>query len=1008
MKKELPPVTDNDWDQFDLTNADVTTLPDGYLRLSPGKNIVASKQTYSSDVDIVVVARTNGNNIRLDAFRGATVIFNWEKRRTELRVHRPDGNDKQETGSIATAKVTPLEPNTWYTLRWTITGKSMTVSVNGSVVFEEKRDYNLSAPRPVRVRSASSTVDVKSFVVTSSSSPKMSTDVAIVGGPALLKAPFTKEEAEKARAEWAKFLNIPERKQLDLGKGVKLELVLIPPGQFRMGNEGDTGNLVAHDVTISKPFYMAVTETTQEQFEAVLPGKRPASFSPNGPRKLELGSVTDTSKFPRENVDWHEANDFCLAIKAQLPTEAEWEFACRAGTITEFHFGYSLNGTEANCDGTQPFVTKEPGPYVKRTVQVASYKPNSFGLFDMHGNVSEWCRDWYADKTADLPARDPERAVDSMGDRVLRGGCWGFTVHCRSAHRYHHKPETRNFGWGFRIMVPVPLPDAQAKKEEPKGADTVVAAGPALLKAPFTKEQAEKARAEWAAYLKVPERKELGLGKGAKLPIVLIPPGEFMMGDETKSRKVTIFKPFYMAVTETTQEQYAALIGNNPSGFSTAGSNKDKVLGLDTLQFPVDKVNWSEAVAFGEKFGAQLPSEAQWEYACRAGTISEFHTGGALSESDANIDKKLDRTAKVGSYAPNAFGLSDMHGNIVEWCRDWFDDNIDDLPDTDPERTMKTATDRRAYRGGQWSVSAGECRSDFRAGIDPAFHGNGIGFRVIIPVSVPDVAPKKVEPKKETSIGKHKPGEEVEVEIVKGVKMKFCWVPAGTATLGSPESEKGRGNNENEHKFTTKGFWLGKYEVTQREWQSIMDGVNPSLFVPTQSQVMKDGISDTSRFPVENVSWNDCQQFLKKLNDNTPIPSALGMAKFAMPNGDEWEHACRGGKGNAQPFYFGEQLNGTMANSHGGKPYGAPPGPNLGRPTTVGSYAKVAPHPWGLADMHGNVWEWCDSVDPGQKDKPIRGGTWVDAGVSCRSSSQKTQGLGFRNATLGFRIAIAP
>ncbi len=564
------------------------------------------------------------------------------------------------------------------------------------------------------------------------------------GGPALLKAPFTKGQADKSRAEWAKFLNVPERKELDLGKGVKLELVLIPPGQFRMGKEGNNGDQVAHDVTISKPFYMAATETTQEQYEAVLPGKRIASFSPLGGRRMELVGITDTSKFPMENVNWHEADAFCLATKAKLPTEAEWEYACRAGTNTEFHFGNSLNGTEANCDGTQPIGTPEKGPFIKRTVQVASYKANAFGLFDMHGNVSEWCRDWFADKTADLAERDPERTVDSMGHRMLRGGCWGFTDHCRSAHRYHHKPETRNFGWGFRVATPVPPPDVQAKNDEPKGVEIPVAGGPALLKAPFTKEQAEKARAEWAAYLKIPERKELVIGKGVKLPIVLIPPGEFMMGEGNKQRRVIISKPMYMATTETTQAQFQALLGMNPSGFAATGTAKAKVAEQDTSTFPVEKVDMNDALAFCDKIKAQLPTEAQWEYACRAGTTTAYHVGDDLTQNDANAGKTF-QTVKAASYAPNAFGLYDMHGNVSEFCRDYYQAATNELSEKDPEQTVKS-TDHVVIRGGSYQNGFVDCRSSRRLDVAMDSRHNNIGFRVVLPIATPVVPIKKDPP----------------------------------------------------------------------------------------------------------------------------------------------------------------------------------------------------------------------------------------------------------------------
>jgi formylglycine-generating enzyme required for sulfatase activity len=150
-----------------------------------------------------------------------------------------------------------------------------------------------------------------------------------------------------------------------------------------------------------------------------------------------------------------------------------------------------------------------------------------------------------------------------------------------------------------------------------------------------------------------------------------------------------------------------------------------------------------------------------------------------------------------------------------------------------------------------------------------------------------------------------KPGEERDFEVAPKVKMRFCWVPPGKAALGSPTTEKGRelfGLSEKEHEFTTKGFWLGKFEVMQGEWTSTM-GSNPSAFAATGSQAeYREKVKgmDTSRFPVEQVSWENCQKFIDK--SNAHMNKKTG--RFALPREDEWEYACRGGKGNGRAFYW--------------------------------------------------------------------------------------------------------
>jgi len=248
---------------------------------------------------------------------------------------------------------------------------------------------------------------------------------------------------------------------LDLGNNVKMRLVLIPAGKFMMGSPatevgrgGDEGP--QHEVTISKPFYMGVLEVTQEQYEAVM-GVNPSSFK--------------GAKNPVENVSWDDAVEFCKKLSARtgktvrLPTEAQWEYACRAGTITAFHTGDALKPGQANADFTQP---SNPGVLdrimawlgmssAKKTLQTTpagSFSPNGLGLYDMHGNIWEWCSDWYGeDYYANSPKTDPQ-GPDSGSYRVLRGGSWSLSPQfCRSALRTRYTPDFRIYYIGFRVAV---------------------------------------------------------------------------------------------------------------------------------------------------------------------------------------------------------------------------------------------------------------------------------------------------------------------------------------------------------------------------------------------------------------------------------------------------------------------------------------------------------------------------------------------------------------------------
>lgn len=247
----------------------------------------------------------------------------------------------------------------------------------------------------------------------------------------------------------------PKELTLDLGKGVKLELVLIPPGTFEMGSlekeEGRAKSETRHTVTLTKPFYMGKYEVTQEQFEALM-GENPSKLK--GPT------------LPAERITWEEAAKFCAKLSEKsgktvlLPTEAQWEYACRAGTTTVFNTGDTLAALDANVNGDGKYGGSEKGENRQKTLSVGSFKPNAFGLFDMHGNVWEWCRDFYDENYyATSPAQDPEGPAKSSEDppvRVARGGSYAsFPAKARSACRDRLGPAYRNARGGFRISVQI-------------------------------------------------------------------------------------------------------------------------------------------------------------------------------------------------------------------------------------------------------------------------------------------------------------------------------------------------------------------------------------------------------------------------------------------------------------------------------------------------------------------------------------------------------------------------
>jgi formylglycine-generating enzyme required for sulfatase activity/serine/threonine protein kinase len=245
-----------------------------------------------------------------------------------------------------------------------------------------------------------------------------------------------------------------------------------------------------------------------------------------------------------------------------------------------------------------------------------------------------------------------------------------------------------------------------------------------------------------------------------------------------------------------------------------------------------------------------------------------------------------------------------------------------------------------------------------------------------------------------------KAGERMEVEVADGVKMAFRWCPPGTFLMGSPASEAERRTDETQHPVTlTKGFWLGETEVTQGQWKAVM-GSNPSNF------------KGSDKLPVEEVSWDDAQEFLRK------VKTPAGM-ELRLPTEAEWEYACRAG--TTTVFGHGDRLNGKEANMDGNYPYpeGTAKGPYLEKTVEVGSFPA---NQWGLRDMHGNVWEWCagwyggyptgavtDPRGPATGSiRVIRGGSWDYNSRNCRSANRLKATTDDRYNNTGCRVAAVP
>jgi formylglycine-generating enzyme required for sulfatase activity len=244
---------------------------------------------------------------------------------------------------------------------------------------------------------------------------------------------------------------LPKNLDIELGGGVKLELVLISAGKFLMGSPktelGSKENEIQHEVTITKPFYIGKYPVTQAQYQIVM-GNNPSYF-----QSEKVGNLNHLH--PIETVSWDNASEFCNRLSTlpnarnrvglyRLPTEAEWEYACRAGSTTAFSFGINPSGLSdfGWFDENSENVTHPVG----------QKKPNVWGLYDMHGNVWEWCNDYYGEYSK-VAVKDP--TGPSQGSyRVFRGGSWNFeAAFCRSAYRIRLEPFNRDSDVGFRVVL---------------------------------------------------------------------------------------------------------------------------------------------------------------------------------------------------------------------------------------------------------------------------------------------------------------------------------------------------------------------------------------------------------------------------------------------------------------------------------------------------------------------------------------------------------------------------
>ncbi len=544
---------------------------------------------------------------------------------------------------------------------------------------------------------------------------------------------------------------------------------------------------------------------------------------------------------------------------------------------------------------------------------------------------------------------------------------------------------------------------------------------------------------------------------------VWINPGTFVMGspvsepdrqsDEVQ-HTVTLKQGCWLSDHEVTQGEYQSVMTANPSKFT------------GDLNRPVEQVSWVDAVSYCQNLtdreraagritaqqAYRLPTEAEWEYAARAGSTEARY--GELEVIAWWSGNSGSQTHPVKQKAANAWGLHDMIGNVWEWCSDWEApySTTDQADPTGPTNGMD-----KVNRGGSYLNNRWDNRFSARASNSINDNNEPIGIRVVLAATNSEsgsiVSPYLVKQPEDLvlSVGQTanflvtvngtapiayqwqfngmnlagatqstlvvtnaqlSSAGDYRVEVsnsggsvisavakltvnpskLEGGTSGFVWIPPGTFVMGSPESEPDRFFDEVQHSVTlTQGFWLSDHEVTQAEYRSVM-GNNPTQY-------------KGETLPVERVSWDDAVLYCHKLTERERAAGRItAQQAYRLPTGAEWEYAARAGTTGAR---HGElDAIGWHASNPG---------------TQTHSVKQKSPNAWGLYDMLGNVWEWCSDwygdYPTGSVTDPtgpisglfrvIRGGSWGDGARYARSAVRMQEAQGGRSGILGFRPALS-
>ena len=810
--------------------------------------------------------------------------------------------------------------------------------------------------------------------------------------------------------------------------GLNLEMAYIQPGTFTMGSENDKP---LTRVMLTKGYWLGKTEVTQGQWEALI-GSNPASFK--------------GADRPVERVSWNDAMQFCRKLTEReravgrvpegyeytLPTEAQWEYAWRAGSTGD----YTGNLDEVAWYNQNSGYTTHP---------VGQKQPNAWGLYDMLGNVKEWCQDWWYNFFPGGSVADPvgPASAASLHTHVLRGGnLISSASECRSASRGGLGGGS-HMTIGFRVAlapqviqaatkatkpnpfdsaataheftVTVDPPDADARLWLGPRSDVEVWSGKAVLKDLPDGEQELTVQAP--GYQPFTTRVTVKDGHGS-VEAKLVPVWGSVSVTARPGTKVNAYDARYretslgvvpaggvLAVDNLlTVGRYSLMLAHDDCSF-VGVHDVDLVLGRTIKVAPAQTPLSGELRIFSMPTSAEVrvngvvasqtpatlrgqPSEQSLRLevflrgyrrveqvvtlkpkevrsidvgalTAESGAIELRFGDGKLGSAQVTIDGKPIQVERVVPNAPFVIERLEVGSRIMEIKH----------PDYEPWRQTVTV------RKGEPTVVNAELKPR--------------------PGSVPVPANRTAEVS--AVLEKLRGAEEGQAWTIPDLNLDMVYIRPGIFTMGSPNSEEGRSDDEGPQTRVTltRGYWLGKTEVTQAQWEAMM-GSNPANFKGADR-------------PVEEVSWNEAMEFCRKLTERERQAGRLFDGyEYTLPTEAQWEYACRAGTTgayagilDAMAWYYQNSGNATHP---------------------VGQKQANA---WGLYDMHGNVSEYCrdllgeypggsvrDLTNPSSSDlfRCCRGGSGLQI-LDCRSASRDTifsfTAAGQRCESIGFRIALA-